>query len=339
MADVTPQRKDAPNDADVGSASPRAGAGGHGRQFSVARLADMPPPPAGPLHPSIRRRIDGVAVSAQTPCVTSGGLLYVPMGDTVRVFDASGEAMPSLATAGLGGISARTFDAAYDPTTNTLFFGDKNGRSSMLVAVDAETKVVKWAATGACNQVAVLPRQGMVVAISSVADRLHVQRVSDGTPVSSVPVRCPSNLAADALSATIYACTWNPPKDSYSVFAFEWRGSALAPAGRLEAVPESKEGHPLTVVPPAPGKHTAHLVIGHWRKGNLLVVSLPEHKLVLQHELPEGTEVQGLAAAPDGGSLVVMDRKTRAALVLPWPLPGMPPDTRGPPGGGCCAVQ
>lgn len=295
------------------------------------------PIPTGPLDPSIRLRIDGVAVSAQTPCISNGGLLYIPMGDTVRVFDSSGEPLPSISTADLG-ISARTYDAAYDRASNTLLFGDKNGRSSMLVAVDAASKVVKWAATGACNQVAVLPRQGMVVAISSVADRLHVQRLEDGTPVASVPVRCPSNLAADALSATVYACTWNPPKDAYSVSAFAWRGGSLVPIGRLEAVPETKEGHPLTVVPPAPGRHTAHLVVGHWRQRLLLVVSLPEHAVVLRHELPEGTEVQGLAADPDGGTLVVMDRRTRAALLLPWPLPGMPPDTRPPPG-ACCAVQ
>lgn len=291
----------------------------------------------GPLDPSIRLRIDGVSVSAQTPCVTTGGILYIPMGDTIRVFDSSGDALPSLATSELG-ISARTFDAAYDKVTNTLLFGDKNGRSSMLVAVDAATKTVKWAATGACNQVAVLPRQGMVVAISSVADRLHVQKLADGTPVASVPVRCPSNLAADTVSATVYACTWNPPKDTYAVSAFRWRSGVLEPVGKLESVPETKEAHPLTVVPAAPGRHTPHLVVGHWRRALLLVVSVPDHKVVLEHSLPAGTEVQGLAADPDGGTLVVMDRRTRAALLLPWPLPGMPPDTRPPPP-SCCSVQ
>jgi hypothetical protein len=306
----------------------------------------VPPTPLGPGD----LRIEGVAVSAQTPCVTSAGTLYIPMGAVIRAFDRTGAELDSIETSDLG-ISARTFDAGYDPRTNTLLFGDKNGRSSMLVALDATTKSVKWAATGACNQCAVLPRQGMVVAISSVADKLHVQRLEDGTPVASVPLRCPSNLTAEARSSFVYACTWNPPRDTYAVAAFQWRQGWLVPLGKLEAVPETRETHPLAVVPAPPGKYTPYLVVGALRKSTLLVLSLPEHALVHTHELPPGTEVQGLAAAPDGSLLVVMDRASKAALLLAWPLAGMPPDTRAPPsslscrgggdegGGGCCSVQ
>lgn len=259
------------------------------------------------------------------------------MGKRIRVFDRNGAEMTSLETTDLG-VSERTFDAGYDPRTNTVLFGDKNGRNSMLVALDAATLAVKWAATGACNQCAVLSRQGMVVAISSVADKLHVQRLDDGTPVASVPLRCPSNLASDAVSSMVYACTWNPPRDTYAVAAFQWRSGWLLPLGKLEAVPETRETHPLAVVPAAAGKYTPHLVVGHLRKSTLLILSLPDHALVHTHELPEGTEVQGLAAAPDGSRLVVMDRASKCALLLSWPLAGMPPDLRPPPS-ACCSVQ
>jgi hypothetical protein len=81
---------------------------------------------------------------------------------------------------------------------------------------------------------------------------------------------------------------------------------------------------PLAVLPPTPGRHTSHLVVGTLGVPTLLVLSLPDRRLVHTHTL-EGMAVTGLAADPSGTALAVCDAAFAAIHVLPWPLPGMPP--------------
>jgi hypothetical protein len=64
--------------------------------------------------------------------------------------------------------------------------------------------------------------------------------------------------------------------------------------------------------------------VGTFREPTLLVLSLPDRRLVYTHTL-EGMEVSGLAADPSGTALAVCDTASKAIHVLPWPLPGMPP--------------
>ena len=80
---------------------------------------------------------------------------------------------------------------------------------------------------------------------------------------------------------------------------------------------------PLAVIPPAPGKRTAHLIVGTVYEPELRVLSLPGLALVHTHML-EGVEVWGLAADPWGTALAVCDWASKSTHVLAWPLPGMP---------------
>jgi hypothetical protein len=105
------------------------------------------------------------------------------------------------------------------------------------------------------------------------------------------------------------------------------------------------------VVPPAPGQRTSFLVVGTYKSASLLVLSLPDAKLVHTHVL-EGmqvgvraangmliisvfsikvllytrvgtSQVFGLAADTAGTALVVVDGACGSTHLLPWPLPGM----------------
>lgn len=100
----------------------------------------------------------------------------------------------------------------------------------------------------------------------------------------------------------------------------------LVPLGPVAAVAGvGSHFRPLCVVPPAPGRSAAYLVVGALGQPLLQVVALPSLALVHTHALP-GVRVGGLAADPRGGRLLVVDSAKRRALhVLAWPLPGMPP--------------
>ena len=95
------------------------------------------------------------------------------------------------------------------------------------------------------------------------------------------------------------------------------------PLGTVAAAGKSNNGRPLAVMPPAPGKHTSHLIVGTAYTPELRVLSLPGLALVHTHRL-KGMQVWGLAAYPWGEALAVCDNTSRSTHVLAWPLPGMP---------------
>ena len=91
----------------------------------------------------------------------------------------------------------------------------------------------------------------------------------------------------------------------------------------VAAAGTKQKGRLLAVVPPAPGKRAAHLVVGTIASSELLVLSLPGLALVHTHSL-DGMQVVGLAADPWGGALAVCDAVSDVIHVLAWPLSGMP---------------
>jgi hypothetical protein len=164
----------------------------------------------------------------------------------------------------------------------------------------------------------VLPAQGLVVASVYSINKLQVYRLAEGELVVTAPADSPTFIAADPATATLYVCTGR------QVTSFRWDGGALLPEGVVEAAGNRAGIRPLAVMPPAPGQRTSHLVVGTNNIPTLLVLSLPNRRLVPTHTL-EGTDVVGLAADRSGTALDVCDGALKAVHVLPWPLPGMPP--------------
>jgi hypothetical protein len=152
--------------------------------------------------------------------------------------------------------------------------------------------------------------------------KLHVHRLSDGVRVANAKAKCATYVAADPASGTVYVSTGAHP--SCGVSAFRWDGAALVAEGVVEAAGTAEYSRPLAGMPPTPGRHTSYLVAGTCREPTLYVLSLPDRRLVHTHTL-KGMKVTGLAADPSGAALAVCDRTSKAIHVLPWPLPGMPP--------------
>jgi DNA-binding beta-propeller fold protein YncE len=145
-----------------------------------------------------------------------------------------------------------------------------------------------------------------------------VHRLADGAYVATAQVHDPTFIAADPATATLYVSTGD------TVSALCWNGSALVQEGVVGAVSNTGFSRPLAVIPPAPGQRTSYLVMGTLRTPTLLLLSLPNRRLVHTHTL-EGMEVMGLVADPSGTAVAVCDSASNAVHVLPWPLPGMPP--------------
>jgi hypothetical protein len=239
----------------------------------------------------------------------------------VLVFSADGTPLPPLSVASLR-LSKYTSEVAFDVHTSTLLLSDANDENSKLVAVDVVSRAVRWS-TGlgvSCWGIAVLPVQleGLVVASVSDSNMLLVHRLDDGALVATAHADCPSFIAVDPSTATLYVST------NSIVTAFHWNGSALVSEGVVEAAGDTDDIRPFAMVPPAPGQRTSYLVVGTYPTPTLLILSLPDRCLVHTHKL-EGMEVVGLAADPSGTALAVCDRASQAIQVLPWPLPGMPP--------------
>ena len=82
----------------------------------------------------------------------------------------------------------RSQAAAYDDAAATLFLADANGRASKLTALDPLTSAIRWEtpakALNVCGGVAALPSLGLVAVSSACSNRVHILRVSDGTPVA-----------------------------------------------------------------------------------------------------------------------------------------------------------
>jgi hypothetical protein len=121
---------------------------------------------------------------------------------------------------------------------------------------------------------------------------------------------------------------------------------ALIADGTVEAAGGGRSYRPLAIVPAAlqrrrtsrPGAvevggggcAATYLVVGDCYKETLLVLSLPDRRLVHTHTLTGMGHIKALAADATGTALVVCDGSphfgcvTGTVHVLPWPLPGMP---------------
>jgi hypothetical protein len=255
-----------------------------------------------------------------TPVITSDGTLYVPHYDNPdeAVFAANGTPLPPVSLAALG-FTSYTLAAAFAEETGTLLLA---GFISNLVAVNASDMTLRWSAKlpGTCSGIALLPVQGVVVVSTKSECKLHAQRLSDGVRIASTEAACPEFVSSDPTSGTVYVSTGSNP---YGVSAFRWTGSVLVADGIVEAAGEASYGRPLTVMPPTYGRRTSYLIVGTTFSPTLLVLSLPDRRLVHTHKLV-GMRVIGLAADPSGTALAVCDRASNAIHVLPWPLPGMP---------------
>ncbi len=175
--------------------------------------------------------------------------------------------------------------------------------------------------------IAVLPQHNKVFVSSYKDDKLHAHRLSDGVLVASAIVPWCSFLASDPATSTVYACVYNERfgvfDENFIVVAFRWNGVKLVKDGKVEAAGATNNHRPLAVMPPAPGLRTSYLVMGTLDSPTLIVLSLPDRRLVHTHTL-EGMQVVGLAADPSGTALAVCDYSSKAVHALPWPLPGMP---------------
>jgi len=280
-----------------------------------------------------------ISLGAQnTPVITSDGTMFVPKHGTfdVRAFAADGTPLPLLRLADLGvsfdcSCSAAFVDGFGESTGMLLFrllFSASDGILEKLVAVDVRSKTIRWSTVlggGDCGGIAVLPAHGVVVSSDYESCKLFIHRLSDGTHLASVDSEFPFYAAADPATSSVYINT------SYEVTSYLWDGTALVVDEVLGAVGSTGDCRPLAVVPPAPGSklgqhstspRTSYLVVGTWNSSTLLILSLPDHRLVYTHEL-EGMKVMGLAADPSGTALAVCDTVAKAIHVLPWPLPGM----------------
>jgi hypothetical protein len=270
--------------------------------------------------------LKGAAIpSFCTPVISSEGTLYVPRGSPpgVLAFSADGASLPPLPLVDVG-LLGNSVSVAYVDESDTLLLGGVNGSSSTLVAVDAASKLVRWVAklANSCFSIAVLPASGIVISSNPVTSELHVHRLSDGIHVARATAYDAMFVATDRTSKTVFVSTGNRP--SCRVSAFRWNGVALSAQGALEDVQKAVDHRPLAVMPPDPGRRSSYLVVATLGRPTLLVLSLPDRRLIHTHTL-ESIQVSGLAADPSGAALTVCDSASECVRVLLWPLPGMLP--------------
>jgi hypothetical protein len=266
-----------------------------------------------------------------TPCVSAEGHIYCPSSEFIYEWGPTGDFIVSHATQSLR-LSHRTCASAFDDERRTLFLGDWDHDRSVVVAVDVEASpwAVRWVTQpGHVVQVGgmtVLPVPGILVVSACEGRSLHALHVASGSPVCPpVPAENPTYLAADPESLAVFADT-SDGAGSFRVAWWQWdvASEALLPRGFVDAAGVSTNWRPLAIVPPAAGRRCSYLVVGTYNAAGLRVLSCPGCELVCEFDAPGGMLVWGLAADPAGSSLVVLDGLSRAAQVLPWPLPGMP---------------
>jgi hypothetical protein len=298
------------------------------------------------IDPSIRPALqlaDVVSGYRQTPAVTRGGLVYIASGPTLFVFGPDGAPRDPIDIIDLG-LHGCAYTAACDPFSKAVYVSDSRdtGEETTLVALRRDTHALRWQSNivNNCTGLAVLPQQGVVIASSYYGNALYALQTSDGTLASTAEIFQPTYVAAEPRAGLVFASSYDD--GAGTVIAFQWRGvSGLTRLHAVDAAGVTPARRPLAVLPPLQGCTRSHLVVGTQRTSTLLVLALPECRLVHTHELP-GVHVTGLGAdssvpepwelAPPGSggappaphALVVLDSASKDALVLPWPLPGMP---------------
>lgn len=249
------------------------------------------------------------------PCTTADGELYLPVGSILRVEGPRQSSFDLMSTFGVESSHA----VALDDSSRTLVLGACS--SPCVSAFDADTHALRWRSPseleGTCRGIAILPLSGVCIATLQEG-HVYAIRLSDGAILASLAVDYPIYAASDPINDTVYIST------NYAVEAFHWDGSALLPGGLVPAS-VSKYNRPLAVVPRGPCNHHSHLVVGACNSLQLDVFRLPgcEHVCTTQLDGSDGL-LYGLAADMTGTTLVALVTRNNAALLLPWPLVGMP---------------
>jgi GNAT superfamily N-acetyltransferase len=255
-----------------------------------------------------------------TPAISSDGVMYITgyMASDVLVYDAYGHAQHQFDLSALG-LSRITRAAAFCNESNTLLLADANDEHSVLVAVDVTSRLLRWSVKvkDDCDGVAVLSALGLVFHGTLHSTQLFARRMSDGVEVAVCELPGESHVAyitADPATSTVYASLREG-----AVAIVRWIDGAFLFDGLLEAAGDRQDWRPLAVVPPSTRNKTAHLVVGTFGTPTLLVISLPDHKLVRSHTLG-GMMIVGIAADASGMILGVANNVTDTVHVLPWPL-------------------
>lgn len=298
-----------------------------------------------------------------TPCVSADGTLFIPSGNSVAVYAASGNSLPDVISRDTPRIYGfrSVYASAFDDDSETLLLGESASQASRILGINARTGDIKWARSDVlhddCFGVAVLRMSGSqynaVVASSPFDSILYIFKGAEESesgraclqqlrPADAAGTTNFSYIAADASTGCIYASAifpessrrgvvaWSPHKVSDACADWTLRlGRDVSANEALDAaLPKTENARPLAVMPPAPGSRTSYLVVGQRDSGVLHVLALPSMRLVHVHDLGGDVEVGGLAADAAGSALVFLDKRNRtrtpAAHVLPWPLDGMP---------------
>lgn len=333
---------------------------GHGSDIFVVpqseSLEEDRPEGATPISVTPLSRVGGLVFGGgQTPSFGRGGQLYIPHGHRITCIDAySGRQLQQLNPETLG-MAPYTFTSALDPLSHSILLSSSARGGIDVTALNIDSLNVRWRTESKnfTSGIAVLGVQAIAIAANQHDNALYTHRLDDGECIGCVPgVPGPSFLASDPRTATVYVSVFDGLNGG--VHAYRWTGDAgLAPHGSAmegiaAAVPATRQRRPVAVMAmaaPAGGSH-AFLIVGSHRSPFLHILALPSHRLLAVLELP-GLKIVGLAA--DAGStgsfhgprsgggisasspyasnppcLAVMDAASGDAIVLPWPLPGMP---------------
>ena len=295
-----------------------------------------------------------------TPAIACDGTLYAPMdgADCVASFAWDGSPLPPLRLGLMGlrshvkvavavcGCSRSEARRATDATPDDfhvggdcVVFADTEANSRIVALRSSPGKVpghedVMWRVqTDVTVGMAALPTDGILVVGARYQSMLRAYALAaQGGPTvegESAPsmYRYVVYVAADAASGLVFA------SQEDCVVALRWDATARALVGAdlpqprpslamaaNQVLPRKDAYRPLAVVPGTP----AHLVIGTYLSGDLVVAELPSCAVVHRHRLSD-VQVTGLAADPAGTVLAVCDQASGAILVLPWPLPEASP--------------
>lgn len=228
-------------------------------------------------------------------------------------------------------MSAQLSSVAIEEGSQTMFLADDSGVGSSVVAVDMRTSDVRWRYSAATliagvDSLATLP--GVVIAASYGGSLLVVLSASDGAELCTVALKVwqgagnPMHLAAfsgsvDSECGSVFVNVDN------AVAEWRWDSTAcaLSHTRKFETLGAGHNFRPLAVMPPASGKHVAHLVVGECLSNELRVLSLPDCAIIHTHSLP--FDIEAIAADP-AGTTIVFSLRDGEVRVVDWPLPGMP---------------
>lgn len=271
--------------------------------------------------PLVLRIGDSKDMMYPKPAVSSDGRIFVPvLDDLVCVWSADGEPLADIPAHGAGGLHC----VAVDDDAGLLYLG-----GNRVVALDLHNPSAppKWVSTiaapaGEDGGIAPIPNLGVVIVVNYGAETAWALRASDGTILHSIDgVMKAIHICADPVSATLFSFTSGrdfPLRYRY----MPGRGFETI-TGELPPVPFSGSNfHPAAWMPATSGLPPC-LVVGTWGSSEVLVLGIPDCKLLQRLELvldeDESTvHVQGLACDPSGCALVVCDNRSRV-VTLPWP--------------------